>query len=77
MSDNCEHKTPLEVSYGFGRASGWIGIGLTYRCPKCSECLWFEDDSECFPEETAHNNAKRSEPHRQKWKEAIDRGEVR
>lgn len=66
----CEHREPLNMGYGFGRVSGWLGIGVTYRCPECSETLWFEDDSaEMYPEEKASNDKKREENIKYKdWK---------
>lgn len=66
----CNHREPLEIGYGFGRASGWLGIGMTYRCPDCAKTLWFEDDTaEMYPEEKEHNDKKRAENIKYKdWK---------
>lgn len=58
----CNHRTPLLEGYGFGRVSGWVGIGVTYRCPDCMETLWFEEDGEsCYPEELQANRKKKEE----------------
>jgi hypothetical protein len=67
MSDTCGHVkvTKLETGYGYGYASGWVGIGVTYRCPRCAECLWF-DDAGSHDWEINQNTAKRKE--NLKWK---------
>jgi len=62
--DHCDHVNPneLEVSYGFAMVSNWEGIGINYRCPKCSECLYFEDDYDCtVSKEQEHKNKRREE----------------
>lgn len=64
--EKCAHRKPLEMGYGFGRASGWSGIGITWRCPDCSECLWFDDDGDCSAGEVSSNDKKRLENVR--WK---------
>lgn len=46
------------MGYGYGRASGWWGLGVTYRCKSCCETLWFEDDGN-YPDQVKHNNKKR------------------
>ena len=72
--DNCKHTLPLQSGYGFGRVSGWLGIGITYRCPDCATTLWFEDDSaEMHPEEKEHNDAMRAE--RAQWGNAVKEGQ--
>lgn len=74
MKEVCGHVKPykLEMGYGFGAASGWSGLGITYRCPRCCECLWFEDDQQCnIPRELTHNDKKRKE--NIKWKPVIKR----
>jgi hypothetical protein len=60
-SKTCGHVKPsrLEWGYGFGSVSGWTGIGITFRCPRCAECLWFIDDNDCSPKEISHNDLKR------------------
>jgi hypothetical protein len=67
MSDECGHVkvSKLEIGYGYGYASGWQGIGATYRCPRCFECLWF-DDSGSEDWEVERNNQKKKE--NAKWK---------
>lgn len=52
------HSKELDVGYGYGLVSGWRGIGATYRCKACGECLWFEEDG-CYPYEINHNDKKR------------------
>lgn len=55
----CNHREPLQIGYGFGRVSGWQGLGVTYRCPDCAECLWFEDDYECNDKNEIDHNAEK------------------
>jgi hypothetical protein len=69
MSAECRHKKPLELGYGYARTSGWAGIGVTFRCTKCAECLWFDGDGNT-PEEQRHNDQKRIL--NIKWKTSID-----
>lgn len=71
--NKCKHRTPLFMGYGFGRVSGWRGIGITYRCPDCSETLWFEEDYECDDDERAANKIKKEE--NKLWGEAVARGD--
>jgi transcription initiation factor IIE alpha subunit len=68
MSKDCNHRTPLDEGYGYGAVSGWSGIGGTFRCPDCCECLWFEEGSHTNNEK-AHNDKKRQE--NIKWKPSI------
>lgn len=44
---DCGHTkiSKLEMGYGYAYTSGWLGLGVTYRCKRCSEALWFQDDS--------------------------------
>jgi hypothetical protein len=66
MSKECLHQGALLVSYGFGAASGWQGIGVNYRCQLCYKTLWFEDDTELMDQaEKEHNNKMRET--RQQW----------
>ncbi|HAB99722.1 MAG TPA: hypothetical protein DCE71_07875 [Parachlamydiales bacterium] len=71
--EKCQHRLPLESSYGFGRVSGWRGIGVTYRCPDCYETLWFDEDYESFEDEIEHNKIKKEE--NKHWGEAVARGD--
>lgn len=71
--NNCSHRLPLQMGYGFGRVSGWSGIGLTYRCPDCAETLWFAEDFECSSGEIERNKAKKER--NKKWGEAVALGE--
>lgn len=70
--NTCEHRTPLFMGYGFGRVSGWVGIGITYRCPDCSETLWFEEDNECHEDEIESNKIKKQQ--NEKWGKAVKEG---
>lgn len=67
--DICGHTkvSRLEMGYGYGATSGWSGLRITYRCPRCCECLWFQDDEQSnFPREITNNDKKRKE--NLKWK---------
>lgn len=66
----CDHREPLVSGYGFGRVSGWYGLGITFRCHDCAETLWFDDDYECnTPQEIEHNAKKREENEKYRsWK---------
>lgn len=56
---NCKHPE-VEYGYGFGRSSGWKGIGGYKFCTSCWTTLEFFDDIECMtPEEIEHNRRKR------------------
>lgn len=41
----------LDIGYGFGSASGWAGLGITFRDKKNHQCLWFADDPQSNTEE--------------------------
>lgn len=64
VENECKHVKPkdLDVSYGYACVSDWDGVGINYRCPKCSECLYFEDDYDCTTsKEKDYNNKRREE----------------
>jgi hypothetical protein len=62
MNKLCGHTKSLEIGYGYGAVSGWYDLGITYRCKRCYECLWFIDDfSTNFENEKKHNDNKRKE----------------
>lgn len=69
----CLHRLPLQMGYGFGRVSGWQGIGITYRCPECAETLWFDEDYECTSNEIISNKEKKEK--NKIWGEAVSRGQ--
>jgi hypothetical protein len=71
--NNCKHRVPMVIGYGFGRVSGWLGIGATYRCPDCSETLWFDEDYECSENEISKNKIKKDQ--NKIWGECVARGE--
>ena len=71
--NNCKHRTPLNMGYGFGAVSGWLGIGITYRCPDCAETLWFNEDIECYEHEIQKNKVKKDQ--NKQWGECVARGE--
>lgn len=61
MDVKCGHikSSRLEIGYDYGAASGWFGIGQTFRCPRYCECLWFIDGS--LNDFELSNNKKRKE----------------
>lgn len=71
----CQHRLPLESGYGFGRVSGWRGIGVTYRCPDCAMTFWFDEDYECDQKEIDTNKIKKEQ--NKVWGEAVARGEFK
>lgn len=59
--ENCSHpEDQRDHGYGFGRSSGWKGLGMYEYCIVCCQMLDFSDDTECnTPEEIEHNRKKR------------------
>lgn len=58
----CDHEMDQNPHYGFAKVSGWKGLGVHWRCKKCSQTLWFEDDQECNTgSEISHNELKRAQ----------------
>jgi hypothetical protein len=55
----CKHEF-TEDCYGFGKSSGWRGIGIGTWCMDCYTVIAFiEDKEDCSADEIEHNKIKR------------------